>query len=337
MAAVKFYVAPSDFRWAGLNVAQACRRIGASVTLSPSGATHCFAASDSGALDLARAAEDHKLPFATKAALASLSDRLELAKVGVPTIRSLEATSPEALAQTFAGPVFVKKRLHFGKQSGDWVYTRWGSAQELIAAADESFWGVGYVVQDYLGEQVCGFDTTIAVNESGEILVVANTKFVFSNPCTADSASSNELPAADVLEAIQKTVHKLGIAGGIYGVQIAQAGDKQMIMDWNIRPGYSHVLYLMGKYKLFDRALAHVAGLDLPAVAPLHIENRHYKDALHKAEFAKSLGLIVRHDLIYKPDVARIGLDRGSLTLLAVGSDKAQVAEKIQAFEESLK
>jgi hypothetical protein len=83
--------------------------------------------------------------------------------------------------------------------------------------------------------------------------------------------------------------------------------------------------------------LAHVAGLPLPDPEPLHIENRHYANAIHKADLARSLGLIVRHDLIHKPGNTRVGLESNSLTLLAVGPSRAEVAEKIQAFEESVK
>lgn len=336
MANVKFYIPPMDFSWAGPGLLQACHRIGAAVTPIPFGATHGFAAADTGAMNVASQSEKHGFPFAPTRALGVLSDRLALADAGVPCIRSVPATSADAVAAAFDGPVFVKKRAPIGKQSGRWVYTHWSNTSDLIASADAAFWSGEYVVQDYLGAEVVGFDTTIAVNAAGEVLPVVNTKFKFSNPCTSNSASSDELPDPHVMSAIQAAVQALGVRGGIYGVQIAQVGAQQLVMDWNIRPGYSHVMYLMGWHKLFDRALAHVAGLPLPDPEPLHIENRHYQNAIHKADFAGSLGLIVRHDLIHKPGNTRVGLESNSLTLLAVGRSQAEVAEKIQSFERDL-
>jgi hypothetical protein len=240
MASVKFYVPSRDFGWAGFGVSQACRRIGASLTLSPSCATHGFAASDHGVLELAEAAAEFNLPFASKSALEAVSDRIALANLGVPSIRSVRADSPSSITSAFEGPVFVKKQMSFGKSAEPWVYTQWGSAADLIAAVDDSFWSGGYVVQEYLGELVSGFDTTVAVNQQGDVLQVVNTKIAFSNVCTSNSASSDELPAQHVLEAIQAAVRALGICGGIYGIQIAQSEGRQYVMDWN-KIGRAHV------------------------------------------------------------------------------------------------
>jgi hypothetical protein len=335
MAGVKFYVSPPDFSQVGASISKACRRLGASITLTPIDATHCVAFSDSGAMVAAKTAQKHGLPFADQAAYTTLSDRVALLELGVPSIKSVQATSDEAVLAAFDGPVFVKKHITFHKPADQWSYTSWSSAADLVANADAGFWSSGYIVQDYLGDSVEGFDITVAVNENSDMLLVLNMTFTGPRYWVWNSETSDRQPSQATMDALQSAIRRLNIQGGIYNIQIAEYQNRQMVMDWNIRPGGSHSYHGMD-HGIFDRALAHIAGLPLPKERVFYTRNQHYANAKHIAGEAEKLGLSVRRDWDRRPDVVK-SANSSDIVLFATGTDGDAIKQKFTIIGELLK
>jgi hypothetical protein len=87
---------------------------------------------------------------------------------------------------------------------------------------------------------------------------------------------------------------------------------------------------------IFDRALAHIAGLPLPEERVLYTRNQHYANAKHIAGEAEKLGLSVRRDWDRRPDVVK-SANSSDIVLFATGTDGDAIKQKFTIIGELLK
>jgi hypothetical protein len=87
---------------------------------------------------------------------------------------------------------------------------------------------------------------------------------------------------------------------------------------------------------IFDRALAHIAGLPLPEERVFYTRNQHYANAKHIASKAEKLGLSVRRDWDRRPDVVK-SANSSDIVLFATGTDGDAIKQKFTIIGELLK
>lgn len=137
----------------------------------------------------------------------------------------------------------------------------------------------GLVAQPHLGFPQQDIDITVAVSPLGEIKVfnaMRLTHHAAKDPGAARSATEAEV--ALVSAGLQDAFTLLDIKGGIHNLQFLFHQGQWCLVDWNPRPANAATEGLPLFYPYMDAPLAHMMGLQEPAVQPAVFVYREYRN-----------------------------------------------------------
>lgn len=306
----------------------AAQRIGLSLTAAPS--PYVLPLSGVGAWEMTSRVNAN---YMTPEALRVVSDRRELAKLGVPVLPTLVPLSADALLAFGDGPVFLKpadtSKL---KKQNQLTYTKWDSVQHLAVAVDAEFWAAqqnpdtAFSVQPLVPYPISEMTAYVSVNEASEVLVY-HSSLDTSEIVDRRSLIEQPTPVPDYVRAAVQTVcTALNIKGGIHDAQFILLDGQWYLNDWNARPGGISEGLVPAK-NVMESALAHMVGDPVPDVPPFYGEQRGYWGRgipMEMANVARTMGMFPRCNegflsRVYCEDV-----------------DVASVQERLNLFEQHL-
>jgi hypothetical protein len=242
--------------------------------------------------------------FMSVDALNTVSNRKNLAGLGVSVLPTITPLNAEELLAFETGPIFVKPTNTQGNKSKDvTAYTKWDSPQHLIAAVDASFWAnqtdgaKSFCVQPLVPYPITEITAYISVNEASQAFLY------FSGLDTSEIIDRRKFIRQPTnipqyaLDDIQKVCTTLNIKGGVHDVQFIEYNGKFYMNDWNARPGAGINVGLVKETKVLQNALAHMVGEPIPEVPIFYGEQRGYWGRgipESMADEARAMGMFAR-------------------------------------------
>lgn len=277
------YIPVTDQAWCGQNWRTVAKRIGATVTMSAFVTPYVLSCNDASSVAIA---EGGKHNFMSKYALWNITDRIGMTGLGIPVMPTVFPQKPTDLIGKFDGPIFVKSRRTYGKNTDPLAYTTWTDVAEFIATAPQTFWGSEkiatnfgeFVVQPALSFPLTDLDVNFAVNERGEVKFFLGMEMRHLAPNTPDTYKMVAIPEI-VKDHIRTVIGYNPIKGGIHNVQFAWYNEQWVLLDWNTRPALGFSQGVAAAHPgLLDSALAFM--MDIPGVedTPFYLEQRSYYD-----------------------------------------------------------
>lgn len=307
MAGLKIGIRFKDQAGIGAALASTAKRLGVGVEPDYSNAVPCVFY-DACAYALAKQEHSNFMDFA---AFFSLTDRLGMQSLGVPTVPT--ATDPD----TLSGPIFIKHRRTYKAGSHSLCYTGWSSAQELMRIKGAEFLECQRNPNPLLGELVAqplltypteDLDVCFSVNPDGDVLFFAVCKMRYVSPGKAASIVSCDLPD-DIRQRVLYLCKNLRVRGGFHNADFVRFNNEWCLADWNARLTFGVAQKHAGDAGFLDDALLHMCGGEVTQKPLMHFEQRGY---FHKPIALNQYGRIIAAGAF--PRVNNAGIDRISLT-----------------------